>query len=52
MTNLFLLFLFITNSLTLYALKRLIKLYNIAFVELEDLEKEIEWVSLEVRALQ
>lgn len=49
MTNLFLLFLFVTNSLTLYALKRLIKIYNSAFVKLE---KEVEWVSLEVRALQ
>ena len=49
MNNIFLLILFVTNSFTLYALKRLIKLYNHAFVELE---KEVKWVSLEVRALQ
>ena len=49
MTNLFLVALFVTNTITLYALKRLIKLYNSAFTELE---KEVKWVSLEIRALQ
>ena len=49
MTTILFLILFLTNTATLYALKRLIKLYNESFVKLE---QEVKWVSLELRALQ
>ena len=49
MTTIFLFVLFLTNTATLYALKRLIKLYNESFMKLE---QEVKWVSLELRALQ